>query len=167
MRTLPLRKALVIRDTTRRGWSRSRRSAKARAWSLACSEVTPEIGAYSCRPLPPEVLASGTKPSDSSSGRRSSATRQQSTMLAGAPGSRSKTSRSGGRMSGIRHIGTCSSRPARLADQRRGGGVVEERLAVHALRVALKGDRPPGDVRYQHGRHPLVEVEHLGLGEPG
>jgi len=116
-RTLPVRSALVIRDTARRGCSRSSRSAYARARSLACSEVTPETGAYSCRPLPPEVLASGARPSASSMGRRSHATRQQSTTLAGAPGSRSKTSRSGSRTCGIRHIGTCSSRPARLAAQ--------------------------------------------------
>jgi hypothetical protein len=35
IRTLPARSALVIRDTTRAGWSRSRRSAKALARSLA------------------------------------------------------------------------------------------------------------------------------------
>ena len=39
----------------------------------------------------------------------------------GAPGSRSNTSRSGRRIPGIRHCGTCSSRPARLAAQMRAG----------------------------------------------
>jgi hypothetical protein len=117
IRTLPGRNALVIRDTTWAGCSRPSRSANALARSLAWSEVRPEILAYSCRPFPPDVLASGARPSASSSGCNHSATRQQSTTSAGAPGSRSNTSRSGRRMSGIRHCGTCSSSPARLAAQ--------------------------------------------------
>ena len=45
MSTLPARSFLVIRDTARPGHSRSSRSAYPRAWSLACSEVTPETAA--------------------------------------------------------------------------------------------------------------------------
>jgi hypothetical protein len=116
MSTLPLRSDFVIRDTTWRGWSFSIRSANSFARALACSAVRPLIGAYSWRPLPPDVLGSGRRPSLSSSGRSSSATRQQSTTVAGSPGSRSNTSRSGSRP-GNRHIGTCSSRPARFAAQ--------------------------------------------------
>jgi hypothetical protein len=116
MSTLPSRSDLVIRDTTWPGCCSSIRSASAFARALACSAVRPLIAAYSCRPLPPEVLGSGRRPSSSSSGRSASATRQQSTTVAGSPGSRSKTSKSGS-LPGNRHIGTCSSRPARLAAQ--------------------------------------------------
>jgi hypothetical protein len=45
MRTLPGRADFVIRDTTRRGSSRSSRCANASAMSLACSAVRPLTGA--------------------------------------------------------------------------------------------------------------------------
>jgi hypothetical protein len=48
-----------------------------------------------------------------------------------------------------------------------GDVLVEEGLAVDALGIALEGQRAVGDVRQQQRRHPLVVVEHLGLGEPG
>jgi hypothetical protein len=48
-----------------------------------------------------------------------------------------------------------------------GDVLLEEGLAADALGIALQGQRPVGDVRQQHGRHPLVVVEHLGLGKPG
>ena len=48
-----------------------------------------------------------------------------------------------------------------------GDVLLEEGLAVDALGVALEGQRAAGDVRQQDTRHPLVVVEHLGLGEPG
>jgi hypothetical protein len=48
-----------------------------------------------------------------------------------------------------------------------GDVLLEEGLAVDALRVALQGQRTAGDVRQQDVRDPLVVVEHLGLGEPG
>jgi hypothetical protein len=95
MSTLPGRSDLVIRDVTRFGRARSSSWAKLLAWSLACSAVIPETLAYSCSPLPPEVLASGSRPALASTGRSASATRQHSTIVAGGPGSRSNTSRSG------------------------------------------------------------------------
>ena len=101
-----------------RGARSSIRSASAFARALACSAVRPLIAAYSCRPLPPEVFGSGRRPSSSSSGRSASATRQQSTTVAGSPGSRSKTSRSGS--AGRR---PCSGKPPHRDVQLEGGQV--------------------------------------------
>jgi hypothetical protein len=74
----------------------------------------------------------------------------------------------------VGHVAAAPSRARRRepggADPVRavGGDVLlEERLPVDALRVALERQRPAGDVRQQHRRDPLVVVEHLGLGEPG
>ena len=86
-------------------WSsatRPRRAARAPgarrcvlAIALAPSELVPDSGASNWSPLPPEVLANTSRPASASSGRSHSATAQHSTMVAGAPGSRSNTSRSG------------------------------------------------------------------------
>ena len=48
-----------------------------------------------------------------------------------------------------------------------GDVLVEEGLAVDAVGVTLEGQRAARQVRQRRGRHPLVIVEHLGLGEPG
>src|SRR5258708_29966941 len=60
------------------------------------------------------------------------------------------------------------ARTARLPAVMSGGrSLLEEELAVHSVRVPLDGHRPPGDVRQERRRDPLVVVDHLRLGQPG
>ena len=115
MNTFPGRCAFAIVDTTSFGCSCANRCATA----FAYSDVSfAGAYAYTCMPLLPDVFAHESTPSSSSTIRTCSATRQHSTIVAGAPGSRSNTSRSGSRLpprGPTVHCGTCNSSAARFA----------------------------------------------------
>ena len=90
-KTLPGRFAFVMSTSTRSGSRDSISCPSASANRLVSSSVDgePTSGTERCRPLPPDVFTTQPSPSCSRVSRSSSATRQQSTIVAGAPGSRS------------------------------------------------------------------------------
>ena len=76
-------------------------SASANCFVSSSVASEPMSGTDRCKPLPPDVFTTHCNPSCSSVSRRSSATRQQSTIVAGSPGSRSMHER--GRVRGVGH----------------------------------------------------------------
>src|ERR1700739_946899 len=69
-----------------------------------------------------------------------SVTWQHSTTVAGGPGSRAKTSRSGSPIPGYRHIGVCNASAARLEAQITGGTSPRRRYRIVWRDLAEPGE---------------------------
>ena len=96
---------------------RAARPPRAKRLRLLVGRRAGASGTYTCRPFEPDVFGKLRRPSRSNAPASHSATRQHSMIVAGGPGSRSKTTAVGRSSAGARCSGTCSSSAARLASQ--------------------------------------------------
>ena len=172
MKILPGRTALAIFAVIEPGTIAASSSATRLAYPETTSaSCVPEIGQQSCMPFFPEVFGYAAIPSAASRSRISTATAQHSCSPAGAPGSRSTTSRSGS--APIRHCGVCSSSAARLASQT---SVARSSTTTKSIVSRALVDPGTGSVsrRTQAGVPPgcvLLEevraVDAVGIADPG
>ena len=132
------------------------RAARTRA-SARSARRGRSAGGRSAAPSSPDVLAKHCSPIPASVARSSSATRQHSTIVAGAPGSRSKTTASARPDRAARASEACSSSAASWAepDERRPavGSHRVDRLAAepHALGVCVQSGRVRGRTLLEEG----------------
>src|SRR6266851_2174872 len=93
MRTRPVRSSLSCLCTTSSGCCSSNSCASPFDTTFVSTYVTFVLsGTYSCKPLDPDVFAQQSRPCSANTSRSIKPTLQHSTMVAGGPGSKSKTS---------------------------------------------------------------------------